>query len=289
MTKYKKLPSREYLLETYSYDPEDGSFCWAVDSPGGQKFKGDQAGGVTSGRGFRIRINGALYPLSRIIWYMQTGDDPGDLHVDHIDGNIYNNRFSNLRLATYSQNQANSTCSRDGRSLPRGVYKRGAKYRAQIKYDGKSHCLGSYDTPEQAFDAWSQKAKELWGEFATERSQGTFYKELAEPNFLNMVQDSVACPTLRQVSLMADHCGVTDLMAAKRLVHLALNTFGATPPPPVSVTERLPGLEDCDAEGRCWWLIAGCEAWALGRRSSTVTHWLPANVLPLPSGEVEHD
>lgn len=225
---------------------------------------------------------------------MQTGEDPGDLHVDHIDGNIYNNRFSNLRLATYSQNQANSTCNRDGRSLPRGVYKRGARYRAQIKYDGKLHCLGSYDTPEQAFDAWSQKAKELWGEFATERSQGTFYKKLAEPDFLNMVQDSVAYPTLRQVSLMADHCGVTDLMAAKRLVYFALDTFGATSPPPVSVTERLPGPEDCDAEGRCWWEFAGSDdygpSWTLMKMHgipSDMTRWLPACVtaLPLPAGE----
>ena len=64
---------------------------------------------------------------------------------------------------------------------------------------------------------------------------------------------------------------------------------------PVPVSERLPGPEDCDAEGRCWlggrqmssetptWLF-GYPGWA--ERFPDVHHfWLPANALPLPAPE----
>ena len=66
---------------------------------------------------------------------------------------------------------------------------------------------------------------------------------------------------------------------------------------PIPVSERLPGPEDCDAEGRCWvWWKNGVR-WVLDDwtpsdfqseiLSSFVSHWLPANALPLPSGEVK--
>ena len=65
---------------------------------------------------------------------------------------------------------------------------------------------------------------------------------------------------------------------------------------PVLVSERLPGPEDCDEQGRCWlWErdcgYSGCKwalvdrAWALSQSDedlSVYTHWLPANALPTP-------
>ena len=62
---------------------------------------------------------------------------------------------------------------------------------------------------------------------------------------------------------------------------------------PVSVSERLPGPEDCDAKGRCWWLRVGGDGvgdWFQRAPYPSVTsyaffrmtHWLPANALPLP-------
>lgn len=57
-------------------------------------------------------------------------------------------------------------------------------------------------------------------------------------------------------------------------------------PQPVSVHERLPGPEDCDAEHYCWrWNTIG-GLWArqpLARRwYDFESHWLPAHALPLP-------
>ena len=64
-------------------------------------------------------------------------------------------------------------------------------------------------------------------------------------------------------------------------------------PVPVSVSERLPGPEDCDAEGRCWvWWKNGVR-WVLdewthhelreGPLSDYVSHWLPAHAIPIPT------
>jgi|688.fasta_scaffold773124_2 hypothetical protein len=62
---------------------------------------------------------------------------------------------------------------------------------------------------------------------------------------------------------------------------------------PVAVSERLPGPEDCDAEGRCWWFVPGDEerpgAWYLDGQPPAReirfygnTHWLPHHALPTP-------
>lgn len=65
-------------------------------------------------------------------------------------------------------------------------------------------------------------------------------------------------------------------------------------PVPVAVSERLPGPEDCDAEGRCWIHmpdIGTAPSWRLVNPREIGpyhTHWLPALPLPVPQGgEVE--
>ena len=62
-------------------------------------------------------------------------------------------------------------------------------------------------------------------------------------------------------------------------------------PQPVPVSERLPGPEDCDAGGRCWWYGEGADmiGWTLDSEGASyyrAKFWLPANALPLPEQEV---
>ena len=58
---------------------------------------------------------------------------------------------------------------------------------------------------------------------------------------------------------------------------------------PIPVSERLPGPEDCNAQGRCWFgtyasdvLEANWVFRKLAHQRHWDTHWLPANALPLP-------
>jgi hypothetical protein len=62
------------------------------------------------------------------------------------------------------------------------------------------------------------------------------------------------------------------------------------PPPPIPVSERLPGPDDMK-DGCCWWGDAGggefVPSWRLCEvpTQHRFTHWLPAHALPLPTDD----
>jgi hypothetical protein len=89
-------------------------------------------------------------------------------HVDHIDGNGLNNRRSNLRLASKSNNAMNSKKRSDNKSGFKGVclHKTSGKWRSYITINKHQRSLGYYDTPEEAHEAYRRAAMELYGEFA---------------------------------------------------------------------------------------------------------------------------
>jgi hypothetical protein len=55
---------------------------------------------------------------------------------------------------------------------------------------------------------------------------------------------------------------------------------------PVPVSERLPGPEDWDGCGNCWWFRPATRDdfpfWWLGGGDNVSTHWLPHHALPTP-------
>ena len=91
---------------------------------------------------------------------------PDKHDIDHVDRNRANNKFSNLREATVSQNQFNSTRAKN-KSGYRGVRPSPeGKWQAALCVDGKSKFLGSYDTAEKAALRYDQEAIKQGGEFA---------------------------------------------------------------------------------------------------------------------------
>lgn len=88
--------------------------------------------------------------------------------IDHVNQNGLDNRRTNLRHATKSQNRANVSLRKDNKSGYKGVslLKSYGKWRAYIQKDKKLLHLGFFDTPQEAAIAYNKKAKELFGEFA---------------------------------------------------------------------------------------------------------------------------
>ena len=88
--------------------------------------------------------------------------------LDHKDRNRFNNRLDNLRLATLSQNGANSRLSRANTSGYKRVCwnKTAEKWQADIMVNRKQFKIGLYDTKEEAAEAYRVAALHHFGEFA---------------------------------------------------------------------------------------------------------------------------
>lgn len=92
-------------------------------------------------------------------------------HIDHINGKKLDNRKSNLRPCTASQNHQNiKKCK--GKSGYKGVYyhenaNRNKKYQAYITLNYKRKTLGWFYTAEEAAIAYNTAAKKMFKEFAS--------------------------------------------------------------------------------------------------------------------------
>lgn len=91
----------------------------------------------------------------------------GHKRVDHADGDGLNNQRANLRIATRSQNGANSG-PRRGTSQFKGVSwsRKDSSWRAQITVDRYMRFLGNFSDEEAAARAYDAAALAAWGEFA---------------------------------------------------------------------------------------------------------------------------
>ena len=143
------------LSELFIYSGEN--LVWACNKGA---VKAGTVAGTTHHLGYRqVKVDGGLYRVHRLIWQLVTGDDPGKLSVDHIDGDKLNNSFKNLRLANAFQQQMNKPNTK-------GVYKLN-----RVRKDRWVACfrhvqLGIFDTEKEARSAYLKAYREAAGEFA---------------------------------------------------------------------------------------------------------------------------
>lgn len=118
-------------------------------------------------------INGAqTIRMHRVV----LGVTDNNIEVDHIHGSSSrnDNRKSNLRLATHSQNNINKGLMSNNTSGTTGVdyVKRLNKWRARIHIDNKEILLGLYNTKEDAISIRKEAEKKYFGEWAYDYSIG---------------------------------------------------------------------------------------------------------------------
>jgi len=97
-----------------------------------------------------------------VAWALAHGFDPGEMEIDHINRNRLDNRISNLRIATRTQNRQNNRYA--------GVFLNKKYFRARIAVDGVEIHLGCFRTFDEARAARREAELKYFGEFARQDS-----------------------------------------------------------------------------------------------------------------------
>ena len=137
------------LKSLLNYDQDTGIFTW-IKQVSNKKI--GLIAGTEHPKGYVIiRINKHNYRAHRLAWLYINGEWPKNI-LDHINGVRSDNRISNLREVTNSQNNYNSKMSSKNTSGVKGVswHKRDKKWRVQIRINCKNYHLGSFDDFELA-------------------------------------------------------------------------------------------------------------------------------------------
>lgn len=153
-----KHVTREKLMELLEYYPDSGLFVWKQRTSA--RVRAGSLAGVLDSKGYVIiTYDRKPYKAHRLAWLYMTGEFPKQF-IDHVNMVPADNRWDNLREATRAESNVNrrSRNSTGFKGVRRTIH---GKFVAQLnrKY------LATFDTPEEAYDAYSAAAKEQHGEF----------------------------------------------------------------------------------------------------------------------------
>jgi len=165
------------LINRYDYNKETGLFISKIPIKGSGRKVGSIAGCHTSHRYIRIRILGKCYYAHRLAWLFVYGYLPKQL--DHINGDCHDNRISNLREVTQSQNNANRIIKKGistgvryvhptdkKRFNQQGIDRYTGSYFVRVQLNGVRHQIGGFKTIQQAAVAAQELKSTLFGRYA---------------------------------------------------------------------------------------------------------------------------
>ena len=156
--KIVEKPPINRLHELFVYNPETGVLRR-------RKPRKNAANGSLSTSGYlQSIIDGRLFHVHVIAWAMMTGEWPKD-DVDHENGVRSDNRWTNLRAATHSQNCGNKKIHYNNSSGFKGVSRHGSGWRFIVTCKGVTYRSGIFSSPEEAHEGYLKKAEEVFEKY----------------------------------------------------------------------------------------------------------------------------
>ena len=130
------------------------------------RFNGMVAGGFSHSSGYgRVSIKGKSYYLHRLAFLYVDGEMPE--FVDHLNGDVSDNSWGNLRKCTRAENNRNTKLSKNNSSGFKGVdwSKPMNKWRSRMYIDGKEVTLGYFSDINLANDLVVKERDNHYKEF----------------------------------------------------------------------------------------------------------------------------
>lgn len=154
--------TQETVRALLDYDPESGLFTHKNGAR-----RGEVAGCRRSDGYVVLGVGGRNILAHRAAVLWMTGELPSE-DVDHINMERSDNRWTNLRQATRSQNKGNTVAQSNSKTGVKGVSynKKKKRYSAFIQCRGVQKYLGLFDTIGEAKEAYDNAASRIFGDFA---------------------------------------------------------------------------------------------------------------------------
>lgn len=151
------------LKQILHYDPETGVWTWLI-KPSRRLAQGSVAGTIKQDGYRQIIFAGQHYYSAVLAWFYMTGEWPTNL-VDHENRNRSDDRWLNLREATYSDNGANRKMQSNNTSGYRGVSWDQVSGKWDVRVN-RIH-IGFYSDLAEAVSVRDACALSMQGSFAT--------------------------------------------------------------------------------------------------------------------------
>lgn len=133
------MKKKKFSWRGYEYNQKTGEFT-----------KNGKVITAKTGTGYiKLSYGNKYIRAHRIAYQLMVKRVPKNREIDHINGNITDNRIENLRVVTTRENQQNRKIHRKKKKLV-GCYFCNKKWKSQVYYNGEKLHIGFFKTELEA-------------------------------------------------------------------------------------------------------------------------------------------